>query len=182
MRYAPDPRILPASASEREKEPRMTDTASRGAPPGSSRDDRNLAYAAYGLMFAAPFVFGLTGLIAVVIAYVRKSDAEPLTATHYGFQIRIFWLAFILAIIAALSLMIGMGVLIWSVITGVMNSVPQDAWEAVALEVEPRFPVASIIGFVVFLTAYILSSLTAIVGAALGAIRLGADRPMGRLA
>lgn len=158
----------------------MTDTVSSGPAYASSSDDRNLAFVVYGLLFASPFVFGLTALIAVVIAYVRKPEAEPVVATHYRFQIRTFWIAFAFSMLAAMGLMIGIGFLIADVIRLILANVPQDAWEAVALELEPRFPVVTFVGLIVFLCAYAASALWAILASVIGAIRLGAGRPLGR--
>lgn len=159
----------------------MTDTVSSGPAYASSSDDRNLAFVVYGLLFASPFVFGLTALIAVVIAYVRKREAEPVVATHYRYQIRTFWVAFAFSMIAAVALMVGVGFLIVDLIRLILSNVPQDAWEAVALQVEPRFPVVTFVGLIVFLCAYVASSLWAIVASIIGAIRLGAGKPLGRL-
>ena len=46
----------------------MSDTANTGQGRDPSSDDRNLAMVGHALMFASPFVFGLTALMAVVIA------------------------------------------------------------------------------------------------------------------
>ena len=37
-------------------------------------------------------LIGITGIIAVIIAYVNKNDADDWLQTHYRFQIRTFWI------------------------------------------------------------------------------------------
>ena len=59
----------------------MSDTANTGQGRDPSSDDRNLAMVGHALMFASPFVFGLTALMAVVIAYVRKPEADPVACS-----------------------------------------------------------------------------------------------------
>ncbi len=159
----------------------MTDTAFSGGAPAASSDDRNLALVSYGLLFAAPFVFGLTALIAVVIAYVRRPEADPVTGSHYRYQIRTFWIAFALSMVAVVALMVGVGFLIVDLVRMLVMNAPSDAWEAVAWEVEPAFPAVFFIGLIVFLGAYAISSLWLIVAAIIGMVRLGAHRPAGRL-
>ena len=104
----------------------MTDTAFSGGAPAASSDDRNLALVSYALLCAAPFVFGLTALIAVVIAYVRKPEAEPVTASHYRYQIRSFWIGFALSMIAALALMVGVGFLMVDLVKALVMNAPAD--------------------------------------------------------
>ncbi|HYB99756.1 MAG TPA: hypothetical protein VEC57_11560 [Candidatus Limnocylindrales bacterium] len=49
------------------------------------------------------FVFGLPSIIAVIMNYVRRSDAAgTYLETHFRWQIRTFWLALLWMILAAL--------------------------------------------------------------------------------
>jgi uncharacterized membrane protein len=64
--------------------------------------DRTLALINYGLLFAAIFFAGVPGIVAAVIAYTQKAGADPLLKQHYRFQIQIFWIAFLLALIAGI--------------------------------------------------------------------------------
>ena len=66
---------------------------------------RNLAYINYALLFAAIFFAGVPALIAAIIAYSQKDEAPPPIASHYDFQIRIFWVAFVIAMVAGLCFM-----------------------------------------------------------------------------
>lgn len=60
---------------------------------------------------------GLTGLIGVVLAYYWRGDdpANPL-ATHFGKQIRVFWIAAAGTVIALLLSVVGIGFLIFPIV------------------------------------------------------------------
>jgi uncharacterized membrane protein len=63
---------------------------------------RNLAYMNYALLFSAVFFAGVPALIAAVIAYSQKDEAPPTISSHFAFQLRIFWIAFVIALTAGL--------------------------------------------------------------------------------
>jgi uncharacterized membrane protein len=78
-------------------------TVSDYAPaPRSEEVDRNLALLAYGLLFIGVFCAGLSALVAVAIAYARRKQAAPLIANHYRFQVFVFWVGFVPALLAGL--------------------------------------------------------------------------------
>lgn len=160
----------------------MSDAINTGRGRDTSSDDRNLAMVGHGLMFASPFTFGLTALMAVVIAYVRKPEAEPLACSHYRYQIRHFWIGFGLAMIAFIALAVGIVFLFVDLVRMVLANAPNDAWEAVAMQVHPEMPVVFFAGVFVFLLAYALAGVWVIASSVIGMIRLGAQRPMGRAA
>jgi uncharacterized membrane protein len=61
--------------------------------------DRNLAFVTYGLLFFSVFFAGVPALIAVAIAYARRKDVDPLVRNHHSFQIWIFWIGFLMALL-----------------------------------------------------------------------------------
>lgn len=61
----------------------------------------NLAMLGYGLLFLSVFFAGLTALIAVVIAYSQREAAPRPLRAHFNFQIRMFWIALLLTLLAA---------------------------------------------------------------------------------
>jgi uncharacterized membrane protein len=61
--------------------------------------DRNLAFVTYGLLFVSVFFAGVPALIAVAIAYARRKDVDPLVRNHHSFQIWIFWVGFLMALL-----------------------------------------------------------------------------------
>ena len=54
-------------------------------------------------------LIGITGIIAVIIAYVNKDNTDDWLQTHYRFQIRTFWIG---------TLYIMLGILLHQVIIG----------------------------------------------------------------
>ncbi|MDO9335375.1 MAG: hypothetical protein EON95_04545 [Caulobacteraceae bacterium] len=56
----------------------------------------------YGLLFGAIFFAGVPGIVAVVLAYTQRGTAGPVLREHYRFQIQIFWIGFLLALIAGI--------------------------------------------------------------------------------
>lgn len=68
-----------------------------------SESARNLAFINYGLLFASIFFAGVPALIAAIIAYSQQDEAPSTVRSHYKFQIRIFWVAFALALAAGIS-------------------------------------------------------------------------------
>lgn len=85
-------------------------------PPDAPRDqngDRILAIVNYVLAFAA-ISNGVTLLIAAVLAYVRRDQAEPWLKTHFEFQIASFWYGLVIFILGFFTLwLLGLGLLIW---------------------------------------------------------------------
>lgn len=158
----------------------MSDTGSSGAAARTQSDDRTLAFVVYGMNFVAPFVFGLTALIAVAIAYVRKPEAEPLVSSHYRFQIRSFWVGFALSMVAALALMVGMGLIFWSLAGAFLNELPADAWDAVSRNLDVDLPVAAFVALIVAGVAWVATTFWMIISSVAGALRLSAGHPMSR--
>lgn len=70
-----------------------------GSTQPQSTSDSKLAIVAYALMLATPLLW-ITALIALVIAYVQRGEATPITKSHYSNIIRCFWYMFVFAIIA----------------------------------------------------------------------------------
>jgi uncharacterized membrane protein len=80
----------------------MTTVSDLAASPNDDVD-RNLALLAYGLLFLAIFFAGAPALIAVAIAYARRGRTTRMIRSHHRYQIFIFWGAFALTLLAALS-------------------------------------------------------------------------------
>jgi uncharacterized membrane protein len=80
----------------------QTPPPSAEAMPEASydRENRGVAMLNYGLLFTSIFFAGIPALIAVALAYARKSKTGPGLKKHFRFQIRIFWIAFFIALLA----------------------------------------------------------------------------------
>ena len=65
------------------------------------------------------------GLIGVIIAHVKIGNADPLTRTHYQFQIRTFWIGILYLVVGAVLAVVVIGILvllwwfIWSLVRNV---------------------------------------------------------------
>lgn len=67
------------------------------------------------------FLFGVPSILAVVLNYVRRSDARgSYLESHFRWQIRTFWFAFLWAVIggvlAVTIVLIPVSVVIWTVL------------------------------------------------------------------
>jgi uncharacterized membrane protein len=93
------------------------------APPPAVSDTQ-LALVVY-ILYLAAYVTGITALIGVIIAHVKVGEADPLTKTHYQFQIRTFWIGVLYGIIGFILLVVLVGILvfiwlfIWSLVRNV---------------------------------------------------------------
>lgn len=161
----------------------MSDTVSSGQASPASSDDRNLAFLVYALLFIAPFVFGFTGLVGVVISYVRRPDADALVRSHYSFQIRVFWISVVLAVLGAIAFVFGLGVMINDVVQAVTrHGEGWDAWSVAAVEESDfEFHAASIIGFILWMLIAAIASLWLMAASIFGVARLAGGAPIGRL-
>ena len=160
----------------------MSDTVSTGHASPPSSDDRNLAFLVYALLFIAPFVFGFTGLVGVVISYVRRPDADAVVRTHYRFQIRVFWISVALAILGAIAFVFGLGVIINDVFQSVTrHGEGWHAWNVAAVdEGDFEFHASSVIGFVLWMLITAVASLWLMAASIFGVARLAGGKPIGR--
>jgi uncharacterized membrane protein len=93
-----------------EKELHMTDQVINTSSTNSG--SAKLVY----ILYLAGIVFGITGLIGVIMAYINKSDAPEWLKTHYQFQIRTFWIGFLYLAIGAITSVVLVGwfiILFW---------------------------------------------------------------------
>lgn len=143
---------------------------------------RNLAYINYALLFSSVFFAGVPAVIAAVIAYSQRDDASPQLASHHNFQIRIFWVAFSLALAAGLCFLGAM----LNVASEVYQVTNLDSWssrEQVHVNLADvrldRTLVALIVGTGLFSA---LGGLWLMFAPAIGFIRLASERGMGHSA
>lgn len=70
------------------------------------------------ILYLVGIIFGLTGIIGVIISYINKSDAPDWLQSHYQFQIRTFWIGALYIIIGIVSSFVIIGyfiLLFWTV-------------------------------------------------------------------
>lgn len=76
--------------------------------------DNTLALAVYALYVLGYFTV-VTALIGVVIAYVKIEDADPVTQSHFRFQVRTFWIGLLYNVIGLplCLVLIGFPIMAW---------------------------------------------------------------------
>jgi uncharacterized membrane protein len=79
--------------------------------PSEQNNNVMTARIIYFLLLASTII-GITGLIAVIMAYVVREDSPEWLQTHYRFQIRTFWIGLLYTITGLFTLAINIGALI----------------------------------------------------------------------
>ncbi len=81
-------------------------------PDTHTTNDLMPAKIIYGL-YAVGYLVALTTLAGVVYAYMSRGKNAVLD-THLRFQIRTFWISLLLAVIGMVTMMVGIGFLVWA--------------------------------------------------------------------
>ena len=139
--------------------------------------DRNLAFLTYGLLFFSVFFAGVPALVAVAIAYARRKDADPLVRGHHSFQIWIFWVGFIMALLAGAAGLTGIMMIVGEAVR--LSSV--NSWHG--FETVRLSDVVGPLTFSFIATFFLLgicAGLWLVVTSIYGVIRLASHRPMGQ--
>lgn len=79
---------------------------------GKARDLTQIIY----FLYAASIFAGVTAIIAIIINYVKQGDvAGTWLASHFRWQIRTFWFSLMWGVIGGITMIVGVGFLIWGV-------------------------------------------------------------------
>jgi len=75
-------------------------------------------------------VFGVTALVAVVMAYVYRAEASGWLESHYRFQIRTFWIGLLYGFICVITvpLLIGIPLSFLAVLWWIIRAVKGLQW------------------------------------------------------
>ncbi|MBV9330318.1 MAG: hypothetical protein JOZ55_02070 [Alphaproteobacteria bacterium] len=95
----------------------MTDAHVQPGNPATTGDERATVLLVYVLYFCALLSCGLAGIAGVIIAYIKRGDANiPLWESHFDGQITTFWTwcAIALAGIVTLPVLIGVPILFFA--------------------------------------------------------------------
>ena len=150
--------------------------------PARGETDRNLALLGYCLLLGSILFAGLPGLAAVVLAYVQRDVAAPAIRSHFNFQIRIFWVALALTVIAALSALGALAVGVGQIVDVGMDR-QWDAWDGVSFDgSDIRIDPAIVVLLGVAAGAVVAATLWTILAPIVGLIRLASQRGMGERA
>jgi uncharacterized membrane protein len=81
-------------------------------------EERNWALAAYGLLLIAPGSGGITALVGVILAYLRRDTARgSLYESHYRNLILVFWVWLVVTLLMAAFAFTGIAALLLSLVT-----------------------------------------------------------------
>lgn len=80
-------------------------------PAAGPVEDADGVKLVYILNFLA-FVIGISAIAGVIVAYLKRGEAGAVSATHYTFQIRTFWIGLLIALIGGLTSVILIGWLV----------------------------------------------------------------------
>lgn len=88
------------------------DQAVTPRPPMLS--DYGLALSVY-VLYLLGFFTGLTAVIGLIIASMQVYRAEPVSRSHFRFQIRTFWIGLLFLVAGVVTVHIGIGavILVW---------------------------------------------------------------------
>jgi uncharacterized membrane protein len=160
----------------------MSDTVSRGPVMTASNDDRILATLLYALLFLTPFFLGFPALLAVVAAYVRRPQADALARSHYGFQIRIFWIAVAIFVLATAVALVGAGVLITHVLdVRLRGGAGWDGWDVSFTDApDAHVNLLALVILAISVLAILGDMVWLMLAAVFGVARLLSGEPIGR--
>ena len=70
------------------------------------------------ILYLIGIVVGLTAIVGVVMAYVKKNDAPAWVQNHYRFQIRTFWMAVLFSLVGAVTsvVLVGFAIMLFTVV------------------------------------------------------------------
>ena len=79
----------------------------------SSKTLTTVIYALYGVAI----FLGITAIVAIVMNYVKKADVQgTIYESHFRWQIRTFWFGMLWSFLAALTMFIGIGFILFPVV------------------------------------------------------------------
>jgi uncharacterized membrane protein len=73
--------------------------------------DYGLALIVY-LLYLLGFLTGVSAVVGLVIAMMQIERADPVSRSHFRFQIRTFWIGLAYIVVGVITLHVGIGVLI----------------------------------------------------------------------
>jgi uncharacterized membrane protein len=157
----------------------MAQSAETVVDPVLAGFDHVVALVCYGLLFISVFLLGIPALAAAALAFAHKRDAHVIVATHYRFQLRIFWTTVLLLLLAAASAFGASAIALDKLFNFVRDHLPGmsgvvsqgAAW---AVPLAGGLTLAAIVFLVLAVAWMLLASL-------IGFFRLLANKPIGHL-
>ena len=119
----------------------MTDTGTRGETAGGARppmiSDYGLALVVY-VLYLLGFLTGVSAVVGLIIAWLEVDRADPVSRSHFRYQIRTFWIGLAYLVAGAVTFYIAIGVVIllwwvvWTAIRCVKGLLALNAGEPIA--------------------------------------------------
>lgn len=159
-----------------------------GSKATAEADERNMAFMVYALLFVSPFSLGLTALVAAVIAYMRKTQVKNYITSHYAYQLRNFWVVFVLWSMATFIALICTIFLTYTIIQIFMTQYDVTDWRTLDINLNEldtsKIPVVSIItaasGFIVSAFFTLVATLWILTTSTIGFLRLTKHKCIGK--
>jgi uncharacterized membrane protein len=99
--------------------------------------DYGLALIVY-ILYLIGFLTGVSAVIGLIVAWMQIERADPVSRSHFRFQIRTFWIGFLFVAAGVVTLQIAVGALIllwwvvWTAIRCVKGLLLLNAGEPIA--------------------------------------------------
>lgn len=98
------------------------DVTDSGRPPMIS--NYGLAMVVY-ILYLTGFITGVSAVVGLIIAWVQIERADPVSRSHFQFQIRTFWIGLAYIVVGVITLHVGIGalILLWWIVWTAMRCV-----------------------------------------------------------
>jgi uncharacterized membrane protein len=158
----------------------IAQSAEKVVDPVLAGFDHVVALVSYGLLFISVFLLGVPALAAAALAFAHKRDSHPIVATHYRFQLRIFWTAILLLVLGVVSAAGASVILLQKLfdfasshLPGMSGVIGHDtaAWTA---------PLAGALGLA-WIVFFVLAAGWTLIASVIGFFRLLGNKPIGHL-
>jgi uncharacterized membrane protein len=99
--------------------------------------DYGLAFVVY-VLYLVGFFTGVSAVVGLLIAWMQVERADPVSRSHFRFQVRTFWIGLVFLFAGVVTLYVGIGALIllwwvvWTAIRCVKGMLALNAGEPIA--------------------------------------------------
>jgi len=81
-------------------------------PAAGPRKDATMVTVVY-VLYLVSFLTALTAIAGLIIAYLKRGDADAVSVSHFVYQIRTFWIGLLFTVIGVVTAPIGIGFLVF---------------------------------------------------------------------
>lgn len=151
-------------------------------------DERNLAFIIYVLMCLTPLTFGVTALVAVGLAYIKKNNCSSFVQTHFRYQIKSFWIAFVIWALATFIAVLCTGLTLFTFAQLLLSQDEAANWRELQFDLarldlsQLSAPgiLAIVAGFSLSAGLTVLATLWMLITSIRGFLRLSDHKPIGK--